>query len=316
MKKVAMLLFAAGMLLAQVLKPVQETHIKAAVLDMVAEGGKIYVATDASKVMVFDSDLKLLQTLSVRKVKDFLGTLNDADVYSVDVLGGAILYLAQAEDGYAELYVYKEGKARKVLDKSAKLYAKAAKFVDAHRAVIALMSDEVVLYDLDKQKIIKRAKAGEYFYSAMAIDPARKFVAIGDEGGEVIVLDAATLQRIKLFKDVNKDKILTLAATEHLVAAGSRADKVLALYSLRGTKPKTYQNPNFFIYVTALSPDERWVLFGDNEKYILKIADTDTLGVHYELAGHHNIVNVARFLDAKTIISGSETGEIIKWRLP
>ena len=316
MKNFLILILFVISLFAADLKPIKETNIDAAVLDMVVSKDNVYVATDASKVIVLDKNLNIKQEIRVRKIKDFMGTLNDADIYSVDVMGDKILFLAQAEDGYAELFVHENNQTKKVLDKSLMLYAKAAKFVDSKRAVLALMSDELVLYDIDAQKIIKRAKAGEYFYSAMAMDKSRKYLVVGDEGGEVIVVDPSTLQRIKLFKDVNKDKILSISINNPLIAAGSRADKKLALYNLQGGIPKTYQNPDFFIYVVGLSLDNRYVVYGDNEKYVLKVADTNSLDVRHRLVGHNNIVNVVRFFDNKLLLTGSETGEILMWRLP
>ena len=317
MKKLLLyLLLFTFWVFASDIKPIKNAKIDAAVLDMVVTNDNIYVATDASAVVVLDSNLSLKKEIKVRKIKDFMGELNDADIYSVDVIEDKILFLAQAEDGYAELFIHENNQTKKVLDKSLMLYAKAAKFVDSKRAVLALMSDELVLYDIEKQKIIKRAKAGEYFYSAMAMDKSRKYVVVGDEGGEVIVVDPNTLQRIKLFKDVNKDKILSLFINAPLVAAGSRADKKLALYNIDGGKPKTYKNPDFFVYVVGLSLDNRYVLYGDNEKYILKVADTNSLDVKYRLVGHKNIVNVIRFIDNKLLLTGSETGEIMMWRLP
>ena len=316
LKKTVLLLATIVLALAMDIKPIKSAKIDAAILDMVIAKNKIFIATDASKVVIMDLDLHTLQTIKVRKIKDFMGELNNADIYSIDVAGDTVLFLAQAEDGYAELFIHKNNQTKKVLDKSLMLYAKAAKFVDSKRAVLALMSDELVLYDIEKQKIIKRAKAGEYFYSAMAMDKSKKFLVVGDEGGEVIVVDPSTLQRIKLFKDVNKDKILSIFINAPLIAAGSRADKKLALYNMQGGKPKTYKNPDFFVYVVGLSPDNRYVLYGDNEKYILKVADTNSLDVRHRLIGHRNIVNVIRFVDDDLLITGSETGEIFEWRLP
>ncbi|BCD68881.1 WD40 repeat domain-containing protein [Nitratiruptor sp. YY09-18] len=314
--KIFIVLLLGVLLYGADLSPASSVNIKAAVLDAVFANHKIYLATDAGKVVIMDENLSVQKSLRVRKIKDFMGTLHDADIYSVDVLDDQILYLAQAEDGYAELYLYRDGNASKVLDKSLHLYAKAAKFVDKQHAILALMSDEVVLYDLVARKIVKRAKAGEYFYAAMAMDPSRKMVAIGDEGGEVVVLNPQNLEHIKLFKDVNKDKILSIAINNPLIAAGSRADKTLAIYNLRGGKPKVYKNPDFFIYVTTLSPMNHYVVFGDNEKYILKVASVESLDIQYRLIGHKNIVNVVRFLDEKRVLSASETGEIKIWRLP
>jgi len=297
------------------IKPFKEVKIDAAILDMAIDNGKIYVATDASKIYIFDLDLKKLKEIKIRQIKDFMGELNNADIYSIDVLDDKILYLAQAEDGYSELFIYKDGKKENVLDKSKMMYAKAAKFVDKTKAVLALMSDEVVLYDLVNKKVLIRKRVGEYFYSTSAIDKNRKYFAVGDEGGEVIVIDTSSLNKVKLFKDVNKDKILSIFINKNLVVAGSRADKTFAIYNIDTAKYKTIKNPKFFIYVVGLSSDNSLAVYGDNEKYILKGIDTQTLNLKYRFIGHKNIVNVIRFIDNNSMITGSETGELIIWRL-
>jgi len=315
-KKLMFIVGLVGSLFASTpLKPVDETNINAAVLDMVLANGKIYIATDASKVLILDNNFTILQTIPVRQIKDFMGDLNDADIYSIDVLGDTILYLAQAEDGYSELFLYKDGKKINVLDKSKMVYAKAAKFVDKDRAVLALMSDEVLLYDLKKRAVIKKTQAGEYFYSVMAMSKDRKYIAIGDEGGEVIIIDPKTLQRVKVFKDVNKDKILSISIDKEKAVAGSRADKAFAIYDIKTGDHKVIKNPNFFVYVTGINADNGLAVYGDNEKYILKVVDVTTLELLYTLVGHKNIVNVVRFIDNSTILTGSETGEIKRWRL-
>jgi hypothetical protein len=316
MKKLIGLLLFAGLLFGADLRPVAEAKIEAGILDMVVTKDRIYLATDISKVVVMDHNFSVVGEYKARKIKDFMGELGEADVYSVDYLDGAILYLAQAEDGYAELYVVREGEPKKVLDRSRGLYAKAAKFVDPAHVIIALMSDEVVLYDLQAQKVVGQGKAGEYFFSVMAIAPERTHIAVGDEGGEVAVIDTRTLRPIKVFQDINKDKILSLDTNAYYAVAGSRADKTFALYDLKSGTAKTRKNPDFFVYVVGLDPWGNFAVYGDNEKYILNVVDTKTLDLRHRLVGHKNIVNVIRFADKKTILSASETGEIKKWRLP
>jgi len=314
---IAVLSLLSIFLCAADLKPVEKRDLQAAILDIVHEDGKLYVATDASKVVILDEkSLEPLQTIKVRQIKDFMGELNDADIYSVDVLDGVVLYLAQAEDGYAELFLFHDGNGTKVLDKSKGVYAKAAKFIDRDHAALALMSDEVILYDLKNQKVVKTVKAGEYFYSAMAIDGERKHIVVGDEGGEVSVIETKPFRVAHIFKDINKDKILAISVAGDLIAAGSRADKTFALYHISTGKAKKVKNPDFFVYVTGISPDQKYAVYGDNEKYILKVVDTEMVEVRHRLVGHSHIVNVVNFLDKDTIITGGETGEIMKWELP
>ncbi len=315
MKKIVLILTFLSLVFAKDVTPSLKTNIEAGVLDMVVADGKLYVATDKSAVMILDAqNLKKLQQIQTGKIKDFMGTPIDRDIYSVDVWNSSVLLLAQAEEGYAELFLFEDGKLHKVMDKSLHLYAKAAKFVTPSTAILALMSDELVLYDMKKRKIIKRAKAGEYFYSCMTMSKDRKRVVMGDEGGEVIVVDTKTLRRVKLYKNINKDKILSLSINGDIIVAGGRCRK-LVIYDMSDDSHKIKEGSPFFIYVTAMSPDRKLIIYGDNEKYILKGLDSASLSVKYRFIGHKNVVNVVRFIDNATFCSASETGEIFIWRV-
>ncbi len=314
-RKIFLFILSVVILFASNIKPSLSIKLNMGVLDMKIYNNSLYVATDGGRVLVMDIDnFKIINEIKIRKIKDFMGELHESDIYSVDVLDGKILFLAQAEEGYSELFINENNQTKKVLDKSLSLYAKAAKFVDRDKAILVLMSDETVLYDIKNKKILKRAAAGEYFYSSMDISPNRKFIVIGDEGGEIIVVDTSNLKRIYLFKDINKDKIVSIFTTNDMIAAGSRGDKTLGIYSLKDKKGWS-KKCDFFVYATAIAPDDSYVVYGDNDKYILKIANPFTFDLKDRLVGHKNIINSVKFIDSKTIITGSETGEIMKWRL-
>jgi len=299
-------LFAETILLKSV-------KVKGSILDFVVRDDRIYFATDKSKVLVYDKDLNKLEEIKVRKIKNFLDELIDSDIYSVDEIDKKVLLLAQAEDGYSELFIFKNGKLEKVLDKSLKLYAKAAKFIDKNRVLLALMSDDVVIFDINLKKIICKKSVGEYFFSTMAIDATRTRAVIGDEGGEVVVVNTKKCDIEKRFVDINKDKILALYIANNLVAAGGR-DKKLVIYNL-DNKSYKFLKGEFFVYVTSISPGGTLVAYADNEKYDIKVVEYPTFNRISILSGHKNIINKIIFLDENILISVSEGGEIYKWRL-
>ena len=98
-----------------------------------------------------------------------------------------------------------------------------------------------------------------------------------------------------------------------MIIAGSR-DKKLSIYNLDSFSHKIIEG-EFFVYAVAISPDNRLIVYGDNEKYNLKVIDSKAFEKKFLLKGHKNIVNKIIFLNNKVVISGSESGEIKKWRL-
>ena len=89
------LLLLAG-LNAKDLAPTYVYNASGGVTDIVASSGKIYVSTQASCVNVYDLNTKkLIQTITIPKIKDFMGDTINAKVYNVDIFEDKILLTSQ-----------------------------------------------------------------------------------------------------------------------------------------------------------------------------------------------------------------------------
>ena len=84
--------------------PSQQFIAKDSVTDIVYHEGKLYAATSASCVNIFDVNTqKIIQTIQLEKTIDFMNEKIDSKVYSVDIFKNKILLLSQAQKGARRL---------------------------------------------------------------------------------------------------------------------------------------------------------------------------------------------------------------------
>ena len=154
MKKFLFLLILVSSLYsAQINSPIQKFISSGAVTDIVYSDNKLYSATDASCVDIFDvSKNEIIKQVKVSQITDFMGDIIDSKVYSVDKIGEKILILSQAQKGARRVHIYQNGVTKLVLPYTKKLFIAKAKFLDKDTIVLGLLSNEIISYDINKQK--------------------------------------------------------------------------------------------------------------------------------------------------------------------
>ena len=154
LKKITLIVAITSSLFATTIqKPSAQYKADDAVIDLVYKNHKLYAATKASSVDVFDiKTKKIIKKIKVPHIKDFMGDEIDAKIYSVDVIANSILLLAQAEHGYRSVYIYKDDKLIPIITIDDKLYIAKAKFIDKNTLILGLLSNDIISYDIKTKK--------------------------------------------------------------------------------------------------------------------------------------------------------------------
>jgi WD40 repeat protein len=247
----------------------------ASVTDMVYKDSRLYVATTDGVVDVFDTKKnKIVKKIKVKTIKNFMGTDVEAKIYSVDVLGDDILVLAQAEKGYREVYIYKKGKLNKIIDVSAKLDIAKAKFIDKNNIILALLSNDIISYNIvdKKQNWIKQASMSKF--SNFALNEDKSQVVIADESGDLHLLATKDAQLLETLSGENLDNVFTVDfKNKKIITAGQ--DRRAVIYDLV-SKSAYYEKTHFLIYSAGLSPSGKIGAYASDEQNNLKVFNTNT----------------------------------------
>ena len=235
------------------------------VTDLLYKSDKLYAATTVGKVNVFNlSNKKPVQTINVPKIKDFLGDIIDAKVYSIDLIKNKLLLLSQASSGYRELYIYKNQELLKIIQAKDKLAIAKAKFLDKNTVLLALLSNEIISYDLVTKKENWRVQVSMSSFSDFALNEKRTQVVVSDESGELHLFNTKNAKLIQTLTGENLDNVFMVAFKNNTIATAGK-DRRVAVYNL-DKKSAYYKKSSFLVYGVGLSPKAETVAFSSDEE--------------------------------------------------
>ena len=301
---------------ANIIKPYDFIEASGNVIDIVVSDGMLTVSTDRGTIESYNMASKeQLMIEQFHMIKDFMGDDIYPKVFSTDYLKISKRYLAvvQGVSGSRELFIIKDGKKTKLISEKDKLFISKAKFVDENRIIIALLSNEYILFDINEKKRIYRSHVSYSHFSDFMLSTDKSVLVGSSESGEITVLNVENGKIIKTLKGANVDNVYKVDIKNSKVLAAGQ-DRRGVVYDL-DTGSYSRFDGNFLIYAGALSPSAKLAAFAfteDNDIVIFAIFSDKQL---YTLKGQKTTLNSIVFVDENTLVSGSDDEFIMMWKL-
>ena len=315
MKYLLLLSVFASVLLSAELAPKRIIEASGNVQQIALVEGKIVVGTSVGTVETYQlSDASKLSLVQFPKIKDFTGDEVAPKVFSVDRIESSLLAVVQASNGARELYRIDEGKPQVLIDSSANLFISKAKFVDKNRILVALLSNEFLLWDVKNKKEIYRIQPNPSHFSDFALNENKTMVASSCESGEITVFDALSGKIIKVLKGGNVDNVYKVDfKKEKILCAGQ--DRRGIIYDFGSGAYERYDG-SFLLYAGALSPSLKFGAYAFNEQNDIVLFDLASKSKVYTLKGQKSTLNTIVFASERELVSASDDQFIMIWRLP
>lgn len=310
------LFFVSSLLFADI-SPRLVIQASGNVQNIVMHGETIVAGTNAGTLEVYNiSDASLVKKITFEPIKDFTGETIAPKVFSVDALEGADTYLSvvQASSGARKLVIIEKGVLRELISDKENLFINKAKFIDSHRILIALMSNELILIDTKSAQKRYQVQINPSHFSDFALNESKSLVASSCESGEITVSDVNTGKTLYVLSGGNVDNVYKVDfKNQKILCAGQ--DRRGIIYD---TRSKGYErfDGSFLIYAGALSPSAHLSAFAFNEQNDIVIFDVLTKAQKYTLKGQKSTLNTIVFVNEKELVSGSDDQFILIWRLP
>ena len=318
MKKFFLLLFfSVIVLVAKDIGYQYELNASANVTNMVVKGDTLFAATDSGIVDIFNwKEKKKIGEIKLPKIHDFMGDIMGAKILSVDALDdkSAVLILAQAEGGGNNLYIYKESKLLKLIDKKdISILMNKAGFVSKEKIFIVSLSSEIVLYDLKNKKELYRKQLSESSFGDFCFNEDKTKAAVSCESGEIFIVNVEDGKVLKVLDGANKDKVFKVDYKKGKVLGGGQ-DRQASIYDVASGSYKVIK-ANFLVYAVGLSPNADLAAICYDENNEIGVFDTNSLSMKYLLKGQKSTLNTILFIDEETLISSSDDSFILVWKL-
>ncbi len=312
-KKILFFLFLVVEIFATDITPMKILTTNGEVIDLIIKNNNIYATTDNGKVDIYDLKTnKLTKEINFPKIKDFFGDMNNPRVFSVDVNGEDILLASQGTKGFSRVFIYRNDKLHKLFDENDKMAIMKVKYLTNDKIVIALLSSEIILYDIKNKKTIYDKQISESKFSDFRFNKDKSNLVLSDESGSVKLVDIKTGNILKTFSGQNLDNVYQLDYKNHIIAVASK-DKKCGIYKDDGSIAY-HKKSNFIVYATGLSPSGKLCGYTSNSKNDITIFNVYTKNNLYKLSHNDNPISNIIFLNEKEIVT-SDKNKIKFWRV-
>jgi len=250
--------------------------------DMVVSNGKLYCATSASSIDVFDIKTnKRVKKLKISKIKNFLNEEIDAKIYSVDVLNDAVLMLSQATGGFREVRLFHDGKEELLIGSEKNLYIAKAAFIDENTILLGLLSNDIISYSIKDKKENWSMQASLSKFSNFMMKHDKSEVVVADESGELHLISTKNGKVLKLLSGQNLDNVFAVDYKKDVIVAAGQ-DRRVGVYEM-AYKSAYHINTSFLVYAVGLSPKAKIVAYASDENNnvaLQKLSTKSKLGIY------------------------------------
>jgi len=298
---------------AKDIKPSFTYLAKGGVTDIVYKNDKLYTSTAASSVDIFDLKTQTkIDSVILPKIKDFMGDEIDSKIYSVDVLNNSILILSQGEKGGRAINIYKDNKLKEIISDKERMFIAKAKYLDENTIIFALLSNEIYVYDIIKNKRLQMKQVSYSKFSNFVLTEDKKAIIIADESGNLQMLDSRNLEQVKTFENQNLDNVFQVDTKNGLILTAGQ-DRRAVVYDISGGA--YYKSAPFLIYSAGLSPSAKLAAFASNEENDVTVFDTESkMDLHTLIQNPATITNIL-FINEKEVFVTSDHEKINYYKI-
>jgi len=295
-------------------KPTISFNASGSVVDMVYKNDKIYTATDAGIVDIFDyKTKKIIQKITVPKIKDFMGDEVDSTVFSVDEIAGQIMILSKSKNGYNRVHLYKDSKKTLIIDYKRSLAIIKAKYLDENTLLLALLSNEIISYDIKNAKENYRIQVNGAKFSDFDLSEDKKTVVVTDESGDVNIFDSKTGKNQETLTGQNLDNVFEIEYKNGVIATAGQ-DRRVAIYVPK-FKSAYHIQAKFIVYSVGLSPSGKIVAYSSDENNNLTLQNTITKSILGKFTGNSITLSNIVFINENEFLVASNSPTINVYKI-
>ena len=284
------------------------------VVDILYDDGKLYAATDASSVDIFDiNTTDIIDRIMVDKITDFMGDVIDSKVYSVDKIGNKILILSQAKKGARRIHIYQDGKMELVIPYTQRLFIAKAKFIDENTILLGLLSNEIISFDIKERKTNYRVQVSQSKFSNFALNEDKTEVVVADESGNLKIHNTKDGSLVEEFAGQNLDNVFQVDYKNGIIATAGQ-DRRAVIYT-RASGSAYYKTSNFLIYSVGLSPSATLAGFASDENNNITIFNTRSQKEIGKFGGNKMTLTNILFLDETRFFGASDDKTINLYKI-
>lgn len=294
------------------LEPSKIFKASGTVQSIVYKNNNLYAGTSEGKIEVFDTfTAEKIKEINIPEIKDFMGDIIPAKIYSIDLIDNKLLIVSQGMKGYRNIFIYENENLKKVIDIDKKYFIQKANFISKDKIVFALLSNQIGIYDLKKEKLDYLIQVSASSFSDFSLSEDKKVLVTTDESGIVRKIKVENAQIFGENKNKNLDKVYQIDYKNGVILTAGQ-DRQAVIYKDFTDYSMRF---DFLLYSCGLSPKAKLGGIAYNEKNEVLIFDVNTKEKLYNLKGQKATLTQILFKNKDEVFVSSDDSSINYFKL-
>lgn len=308
-------LCVANILFSQESDLILKIKASGSITDFYADENQIILSTDQGIIEQFDIlNGRRSHLITLPEMKDFTGKAIPTKIYSIDKSSDNIVAIAHGIHGFRNVLIINNGETRKIIDSEKdKLIVKKTRFVNESQVLLGLLSNELILFDIDKNESIYKLEISPYTFSDFCLSEDHQFVFTTDESGAVHMIDITNGKIKKEFTGNNMDNVYQVDAKNGIILTAGQ-DRRVGYYNTISMN-KYFLQKDFLVYSAGLNSDATIGAYCASEENDVTLFNLENRKELKTLTGHKSLVTKIEFIDKHTLITAAEDGVLMIWKI-
>lgn len=294
------------------LKPTKIFKSSGTVQSIVYKDNKLYAGTSNGTVEIFDTKTtKKINEIKLPNIKDFMGDIIPAKIYSIDLYKGNLLIVSQGMKGYRNIFLYDGKELKKIIGIDKKYFFQKASFTTEDTIVFGLLSNQIGVYNFKEDTLKYLIQISPSSFSHFMVDENKKTLATTDESGIVRILNIDSGQIVKVPEAKNLDRVYQLDYKKGVLLTAGQ-DRQAVIYKDNKAYSLHY---NFLLYSCGLSPKAKKGAIAYNEQNEVLVIDINTQQELFNLTGQRATLTQILFINENEVYVSSDDSNINYFKL-
>lgn len=250
------------------------------------------------KIYNLNTPSKVQKTITLPKYKDLFDNTLTPKIFNSDTNNlNQTLIIATNAHGSRSVFLSSGNKIEILLSDLS--FAKAL-WINDTQAIIALLSNEILLFDIPSKKIIYQTQISQASFSDMLFDKDTKILYTTGESGIIYAINPFN-GTILDKNTIHKDKVFQIAlAKQTLFSAGQ--DRKVGIHSLQKKTSSTLPS-NFLIYAVGIDSDGSYLAYMGDDLGSITLFSLKDKKIIAKLKGAKEVINTILFYRDFIIVS-------------
>ena len=322
MKKSLFLIFVSIMGAAvcaasgDIISPALTIRASGGITDLILHENQVIFSTEAGTIESYDLAVnKKKIIIKLPDTKDFMGDPAPAKILSVDKSGDGLLAVTVGEHGFRNLLIIGNGQTREVISAGhEKMMITKARWLKKDLILLSLLSNDFLLFDVARKKVLKRLSVSPYTFSDFCLDESRSYAYSSDESGIIHKIDLKSMEIVRNYEGVNVDNVFQLDYKNGIIITGGMDRRVGIINTMKNSH--YFIQKDFHVYSVGLNANGTIGAFTASENNDITIFSIGEKDGDMTLHGHKGLIIRMLFFDNHTLITAANDGLLMIWHLP